>query len=922
MNQEPLPRMNLSHYRLVSKIGAGGMGEVFLAQDTRLDRKVAIKFLNKELSRDVDKLNRFIQEAKAVSALNHPNILTIFEIGETDGANFIVTELIEGHTLREYLAKKESRSLNRTLKICLQTAEALAAAHEAGIIHRDIKPENIMIRPDGLVKVLDFGLAKLVEKQNEQLDTEGETRVQVKTTPGMIMGTVQYMSPEQTRGKATDGRSDIWSLGCVIYEMLGERTPFAGDTVADMIADIVKGHPAPLGKLVANIPERLEEIVAKTLEKDPDERYQTVKDLLIDLRRLKKKLELDLELDRSQSPISGRISDSENIATAASTAASDTGAGQTTISGTQAITSAIKRNKFGTAAILAVAAIVLAGFGYGLYRFLETPKPEQTRANQEIKTQRLTGDGRSGNPIISPDGKFLVFTKLEGGKQSLWIKQIETGSTVNVVKPGEFESFGKMTFSPDGNFVYFNARNASTESPTVFRVPTLGGTPVKFLSNANALQFSADGKRISFLRRERSQSQRTSAVFVANADGTNERSLATTSGVTAFYSLAVWSPDGKFLVAGFNDEALAPAPNFYIVLISVENGSVTEFGSKRWEGIDRLVWHPSGDSLIVCVSDNSFLDGQIWELAYPSGEYRRLTSNLNGYLNASITADGKSIVTGESYSRSAIWVSPDLKPENAKPVMPTTGTTYGMAWTPDGRIVYASDQSGSVEIWMMNADGSEPRQLTGDKIFKFSPTVSPDGKFIVYTTSQNGGQLVRIDSGGGNPVMLTKYNNSVSPQISPDGKWVIHFAIVSARVKIVRVPLEGGETQILSESFAASSPRYSNDGTKFACFLIDGSLAIVSADGGDPLKTFKIPPGTDVESGLNWTPDDHGIVFTVQAGESRNLWLQPIDSGEAKQITNLENPSVVNADYSRDGKRIALVRGDFVSNAIMITDFR
>ncbi len=912
----------INQYKVISAIGKGGMGEVFLAQDTKLNRKVAIKFLNEELSGDSEKLNRFIQEAQATSALNHPNILTVYGIDSFEDSHYIATEFIEGETLRESLNKRESIPLSRVLKIAVQVAEALAAAHQAGIIHRDIKPENIMVRPDGLVKVLDFGLAKLVEKQNEQLDTEGETRAQVKTAPGMIMGTVQYMPPEQTRGKATDERSDIWSLGCVLYEMLAGKAPFSGETIADLIAEIVKGHPVPLGKLVTNIPERLEEIVAKTLEKDPDERYQTVKDLLIDLRRLNKKIELDLELNRSQSPVSNRLSDSENIATVALPGASDTGAGQMTLSGTQAVTSAIKQNKFGTAAILAFAAIVLAGFGYGLYRFLEKPKVEPTRTSPEMKTQRLTGDGRSGNPIISPDGKFLVFTKLEGGKQSLWIKQIETGSAVNVVKPGEFESFGKMTFSPDGNFVYFNAKNASTESPTIFRVPTLGGTPVKFLSNANALQFSTDGKRISFLRMDRSQTLKTSRVFVANADGTNERSLATTTGATAFVSAAVWSPDGKFLATGFNDDSLAPAPNFYVVLISIEDGSVSEFGSKRWESIDQLVWHPSGNSLIVCVADNSFQDGQIWELAYPSGEYRRLTNNLNGYFNASITADGKSIVTGESYTRSAVWVSPDLKTENAKPVMPATGNAWGFAWTPDGRIVYASDQSGSAEIWMMNADGSEPRQLTGDKIFKLDPTVSPDGKFIVYTTSQNGGQLVRINSGGGNPVMLTKYNNSVTPHISPDGKWVIHHAYVNGRTRIVRVPLEGGETEILSESFEALSPRYSNDGTKFACVLLDGSLAIVPAEGGDPLKTIKVPPGVDSESGLSWTPDDRGIVFAVQAGESRSLWLQPIDGSEAKQITNLENPSVINARYSRDGKRIAIVRGDFVSNAIMITDFR
>ena len=910
----------INQYKIISEIGKGGMGEVFLAQDTKLDRKVALKVLPRDVVSDHERLRRFGQEARAASALNHPNILTIYEIGEVEGTNYISTEFVDGKTLREMM-NGGGFKLHQAIDIAVQAASALSAAHEAGIIHRDIKPENIMVRPDGLVKVLDFGLAKL--SKAIAAGSEDATLAQVNTAPGVVMGTVQYMSPEQTRGKAIDLRSDIWSLGCVIYEMLSGRAPFAGESTADLIAEIVKGHPAPLTRIAPDIPERLDEIVSKTLEKDPDERYQTVKDLLNDLRRLKKKLDLDIELDRSSGPTSARLSDPHALATRAmSVAASDTAVGQTTISGAKAITSSIKRHKFGAAAALVMGAVILAGFGYGLYSFLSKTKAEQPRTVAELKTQRLTGDGRSGNPIISPDGKFLVFTKLEGGKQSLWIKQIETGSAVNVVKPGEFESFGKMTFSPDGNFVYFNARNASTESPTVFRVPTLGGTPVKFLINAIALQFSADGKRISFLRRERSQSQKTSWVFVANADGTNERSLATTSGATGFVSSAVWSTDGKFLAAGFNDESLAPAPNFYVVLISTEDGSVSEFGSKRWEGIDQLVWHPSGDSLIVCVADNSFLDGQIWELAYPSGEYRRLTNNLNGYFNASITADGKSIVTGESYTRSAVWVSPDLKPENAKPVLPATGNTWGFAWTPDGRIVYASDQSGSAEIWMMNADGSEPRQLTGDKIFKFSPTVSPDGKFIVYTTSQNGGQLVRIDIGGGNPVMLTKYNNSVNPHISPDGKWVIHYAYVNGRTLVVRVPLEGGETQILSESFEALSPRYSNDGTKFACFLVDGSLAIVPAEGGDPLKTIKIPPGSERESGLSWTPDDRGIVFAVQAGESRSLWVQPIDGGEAKQFTNLENPLVVTAHYSRDGKRIALVRGDFVSNAIMITGFR
>ena len=286
-------------YKIISPIGKGGMGEVFLAQDTKLDRKVAIKFLNEEFSQDADKLNRFIQEAKAVSALNHPNILTVYEIGEKDEANFIVTEFIEGKTLREHLSPKKTNSLNEILKIGVQVAEALSAAHQAGIIHRDIKPENIMIREDGYAKVLDFGLAKLTEqKPKDDALSEDTTKGLVKTNPGMVMGTVSYMSPEQARGKPTDARTDIWSLGVVLYEMLAGKVPFTGETINHTIVSILEKEP----KLLDNVPDELQRIVRKTLTKDADMRYQTARDLLIDLKNLRRTLDIQGELERSIVP--------------------------------------------------------------------------------------------------------------------------------------------------------------------------------------------------------------------------------------------------------------------------------------------------------------------------------------------------------------------------------------------------------------------------------------------------------------------------------------------------------------------------------------------------------------------------------------------------------------------------------------------
>ncbi|CAN5461873.1 hypothetical protein BH10ACI2_BH10ACI2_13370 [soil metagenome] len=302
-------RDTIAHYKIISTIGAGGMGEVFLAQDTKLDRQVALKVLLDEVAGDEDRVRRFVQEAKAASALNHPNILTVYEIGEVEQTRYIATELIKGETLRDRL-RGEPMTLREILDVAMQVAAALNAAHSAGIVHRDIKPENIMLRDDGIVKVLDFGLAKLTAATTGSVESEDATRAQVNTRPGVVMGTVLYMSPEQARGKETDARSDVWSLGVVIYEMLTKQTPFAGETANDSIAAILTKEPAPLDDVT---PSELRRIVRKSLQKPTDERYQTVKDLLLDVKNLKRELEFSEELERSQVPHS---TGSSNVGTA------------------------------------------------------------------------------------------------------------------------------------------------------------------------------------------------------------------------------------------------------------------------------------------------------------------------------------------------------------------------------------------------------------------------------------------------------------------------------------------------------------------------------------------------------------------------------------------------------------------------------
>jgi eukaryotic-like serine/threonine-protein kinase len=357
MSKELSANTNLSHYRIERKIGAGGMGEVYLAEDLRLNRKVALKVLPENIARDKDRLRRFEQEARAASALNHPNILTVYEFGFERDVHFLATELIEGETLRETINGGEL-SVTDALVVAEQTAFALSAAHSAGVVHRDLKPENIMIRRDRVVKILDFGLAKLIEKKEVSPDTEAETRALVKTNPGVVMGTASYMSPEQARGKDTDARTDIFSLGCVLYEMLTRRLPFSGETINDIIAAILTKEPEPLSSHISDVPKELERIINKTLRKDREERYQHIKDLLIDLRDLRRDLEFEAKLERSTAP-----SKAEQEATNKIAAVTEIQNAPTT-SSAEYIVSEIRKNKLAFISALAIVLLACGALGF------------------------------------------------------------------------------------------------------------------------------------------------------------------------------------------------------------------------------------------------------------------------------------------------------------------------------------------------------------------------------------------------------------------------------------------------------------------------------------------------------------------------------------------------------------------------------
>ncbi|MCA1622915.1 MAG: protein kinase [Acidobacteria bacterium] len=389
----------LGHYRIVKKLGAGGMGEVYLAEDTKLDRRAVLKILPEDLANDAERMRRFVQEAKSASALNHPNIITIYEIGETDDTHFIATEYIEGETLHSRL-KSEPMNLKSVLDTAIQIASALQAAHSAGIVHRDIKPENVMIRPDGLVKVLDFGIAKLTEKKPEAIDAEAATAIKAGTSPGMIIGTASYMSPEQARGKEVDARSDIFSFGVVLYEMITGKRAFDGETAMDVIGAILHKEPSPLSE--TEIPKELRRIVEKSLRKDREERYQTTKDLRIDLKDIRQELEFQNKLERTAAPNREEAKTQIlEIPTTADVTASESGTMHAT-SSAEYVVGEIKNHKLGFA-VGVVVLLATLGFGYWFFtkqrdnslaalnvpRAVDAPKPASKLYWQMTEAERV-----------------------------------------------------------------------------------------------------------------------------------------------------------------------------------------------------------------------------------------------------------------------------------------------------------------------------------------------------------------------------------------------------------------------------------------------------------------------------------------------------------------------------------------------------
>src|SRR5687767_1596890 len=890
----------IGNYEVLSFISRGGMGEVYLAQDKRLSRKVALKLLPSAFTKDNDRLRRFEQEARAASALNHPNIITIYEIFQANSTHVIATEFVEGETLRHRLGRS-SLSLNEALTIAIQIADALNAAHQAGIIHRDIKPENVMLRPDGYVKVLDFGLAKLSEQSSPTVAAEAPTR-QVRTGSGVVMGTAGYMSPEQARGKEVDARSDVFSFGALIYEMISGERPFEGETASDTLAAILKSDPPPISDFLPGAPPELVRIVNKTLRKDREERYQFVKELLIDLRALKQDLDFQEKMGIARPT---RPATTAADAVAGTPRTSEIRNAISTI--TDSLTIEIKRHRIATIAALLIMLAVLLGGGYALYLYLRKPVVHFAAT----KVTRLTNSGKVIDATLTPDGRYVLYALSDARKQSIWIRQVSTANDKVVVPPAEVGVFG-ITVSRDGNDLYY-AIKQTHDKGILYRVPIFGGTPVKILEWIDApVSFSPDGKRMVVIRGNY-PGEGESALVIANADGTGEQVLARRKRpegfAPIFFTGPSWSPDGELIVAPVSKVG-APSQ---IVAFQVKDGKEQVLTKSGYPFIGRTEWLRDMSGLLV-VAGNSAGDPQVWLLSYPDGSLRAITNDLSQHRSIGLSDEADKFVTVLASGLVNVWVAPEGDARRAVQLPVGNLGFYGsggnaVTWTPDGRIVFSSNESGRIDLWIMDPNGEQRKQLTNGGR-NIGADVSPDGQHIVFSSTRSGAPAIwRMNIDGSNPKQLTYGTIDGFPALSPDGKWVVYTSLGATKPTVWKVSIEGGDARELTPRVSIN-PLVSPDG-KFVAYLYPEShdpfapanrIAIIPFEGSEPIKTFPFQESIRMQAIAQWSPDGKSIHYLATNNNVTNVWSQSLDGGSAKQVTDFKDSLMSGFAWSRDGR--------------------